>query len=62
MMSFTALQHFHGCPLNIFADSAYIVGTVQVVETAFIHNSNSEMFFNMFKHLHCLIQIRTELI
>lgn len=62
MMSFTALQNFHGCPLNIFADSAYILGTVQVVETAFIHNSNPKMFFNMFKHLRYLIQTRTELI
>ena len=43
-----AFQHFHDHPLNIVADSAYVVGTIQVIETALICDSNDEICLDTF--------------
>ena len=47
------------CSSSVFADAAYILGTVQVIETAITHDSNDEMLFDMIRHLQ---PIRTELV
>lgn len=53
-----ALENFASEPVNIYSDSAYVVGMATIIETATIGHTNSEELFHLFITLQRVIQKR----
>lgn len=53
-----ALLYFNNQPINIYTDSAYMVGIAKYFETSTIGNTSSKELFHLFRTLQTTIPIR----